>query len=288
MNIKKVAAVALSTIFIAGSLSAFDWPQNETEANSFFSYFGQLRGGQIGSSLVFNDTSAIKAADAGTVSIILSDHNNETGWFESPLGNAVILTHENGLQTVYGNLEQEGLITGSNQDIPTGTVIGQSGNSGWQEGVSCMEFKVIDTKNKTTVNPRLLMPRIGKELELIIGDLSFEDKEGKIHHLVNERNFTAGTYLLYHTRQNVAMPYKTNVSINGTTIENILYDKLESHNGTLCAVGNSNYDVTKIYPDSKRHLLAVVRLTKGHSTLSVTLSDILGATRSITYNIDVN
>ena len=288
MNIKKIAAVTAFSILAVGCLIAFDWPQNETEANSFFSYFGQLRGEQLGTSLIFNEPSDIKSTDKGTIAIILSEHNNETGWFESPLGNAVIVAHNNGLQTVYGNLEEEGLISGIEQDISTGTRIGQSGNSGCQEGQSCMEFKVIYTKNKTVINPRLLMPRIGKELQLPIGELSLEDKDGKVHYLLNERNFASGTYSLYHTRQEIAMPYKTNVSINGTTVENILYDKLESHNGKLCAVGNSNYDVKKIYPDAKRHLLAVVRLTKGHSTLSVTLYDILGATTSITYNIDVN
>ncbi len=288
MKAKRFTTKAVLSLLILGCLSAFDWPQKETEANSFFSYFGQLRGGQIGSSLIFNESSDIKATEAGTIAIILSEHSSETGWFESPLGNAVIIAHDKGLQTVYGNLEKEGLISGNEQDIQTGTVLGQSGNSGWQEGQSCMEFKVIDTKNKTVINPRLLMPRIGKELQLTIGDLSLDDKEGKTHYFVNERNFASGTYFLYRTRQEIAMPYKTNVSMNGTTIENISYDKLEAYNGKLCAVGNSNYDVTKIYPDSKRQLLAVIHLTKGHSTLSVTLSDILGASRSITYNFDVN
>ncbi|MCR5762285.1 MAG: peptidoglycan DD-metalloendopeptidase family protein [Treponema sp.] len=288
MNKKKTITLTVFSIFLAGIISAFDWPQNETEANSFFSYFGQMRGGRIGSSLIFNENSAIKATDTGKIAIIITEHNNDFGWFESTLGNSIIITHDNGLQTVYGNLEAENLNDGKEQTITSGTNIGQSGNSGWQEGQSCMEFKVIDLKNKAAINPRLLMPRIGKELQLTIEDLSLEDKDGKIHYLVNERSFVSGTYSLYRTRQEIAMPYKTNVSINGTTVENISYDKLEAHNGKLCAIGNKNYPVNKIYPDSKRQLLAVIHLTKGHSTLSVTLSDILGATRSITYNIDIN
>lgn len=288
MIIKKLASVTISAIIIAGGLFAFDWPQNETEANSFFSYFGQLRGGRIGSSLIFKDNSEIKAAEEGTVAIVITEHNNDFGWFESPLGNAVIVAHANGLQTVYGNLDDEALPTGIDQNIKAGTYLGQSGNSGWQEGQSCLEFKVLDTKNKAVINPRLLMPRIGKELPLAIGDLSLDDRDGKTHYLSNERNFTSGTYYLYHTRQDVAMPYKTNVSINGATVENISYDKLEAHGGNLCAVGNDNYNIKRVYPDTKRHLLAVVRLTKGHGTLSVTLTDILGATKSITYNLEIN
>ena len=288
MGIKKIAAISASFILAAGCLCAFDWPQNETEADSFFSYFGQLRGGRIGSSLIFKDNSDIKSSDKGTLAIVITEHSSDLGWFESPLGNAVIVSHKNGLQTVYGNLDGDSLTESSDMEVSSGTYLGQSGNSGWQEGQSCLEFKVLDTKNKTAINPRLLMPRIGKELPFVIGELSLDDKSGKTHYLVNEKNFTAGTYLLYRTRQDVAIPYKTNVSINGATVENISYDKLEAHNGRLCAVGNDHYDVNKIYPDSKRQLIAVLRLTKGHGTLSVTLSDLLGTTRTVTYNLEIN
>ena len=44
---------------LAGSLAAFsfDWPQKEIASNSFHSYFGQLRGGTLGNSIVFKESS---------------------------------------------------------------------------------------------------------------------------------------------------------------------------------------------------------------------------------------
>ena len=98
-----VSALCVST----AACFAFDWPQLETASDSFYSYFGQLRGGTIETSLIFKDSSDVKAADNGTIIATISEHNNDYGWFESTLGNAVIISHDNQLMTVYANLDSE-------------------------------------------------------------------------------------------------------------------------------------------------------------------------------------
>ena len=51
--------------------------------------------------------------------------------------------------TVYGNIDAESLPENLSEtkEITTGTPLGISGNSAWQQGHSSLEFQVIDTKN---------------------------------------------------------------------------------------------------------------------------------------------
>lgn len=293
MKGRQTALTALVSLFLLGigpvQVKAFDWPQKETSADSFFSYFGQRRGGTIASALVFMDNAEVRAADAGTVIAVISEHENDFGWFESPLGNAVIVSHKNEMATVYANLEG-GTIPDTVMNagsVAAGAVLGTSGNSGWQEGQSCLEFHVLDTKNESTINPRILMPRIGKELPLVIGDISLADKNGTIHQLASERVLNAGNYSLYRKRQPVATPYRTVVSVNGASVETISYDMLKEIDGRLCATGNTGYAVEELYPDESRQLLAQLILTRGRNTVTIAIADILGETKTISYVLDV-
>jgi hypothetical protein len=286
---KTICALALVSLATNVSLFAFDWPQNETASDSFYSYFGQLRGGTIETSLIFKDSSDVKAADNGTIVATLTEHGDDFGWFESTLGNTVIIAHDNQLMTIYANLDEDTVPPTLTKvsEVKTGTFLGTSGNSGWQEGRSCLEFQVVDTKNNASINPRILMPRIGEELPLVIGDLSLTDRNGETSYLTVQHEFASGQYSLYRTRQSVAVPYRTTVSINGALVETISYDMLKEDNGTLCAYGNKYYPKELLYPDNKRQLLAQVQLTKGRNTVAVSISDILGYKETLSYKLDV-
>ena len=76
-------------------------------SDTFYSYFGQLRGGIISTSLVFADASDIKAADNGYVVAVINEYDDDSVFFPSTLGNAVILAHDDDLITVYGNIDKE-------------------------------------------------------------------------------------------------------------------------------------------------------------------------------------
>lgn len=287
-NFKKIVLLLIS-IVLCSALSAFNWPQNETAADSFFSYFGQLRGNTIASSLIFKDNSDVKVCDAGTVVIKIEEHDYDFGWFESTLGNAFIVAHPDNLVTVYANLDADTIPESAENllEVQEGTFLGISGNSGWQEGQSCLEFQAIDTRNGTAINPRILMPRVGEELPLETGELTITGRDGKILSLASVKSLPSGTWSLYHTRAETAVPYKTTVSINGAAVETISYDVLKEHEGRLCVQGNSFYSLSMLYPDEKRQLLSHLRLTTGKNLITVTLSDILGTRKSVSYSIDV-
>ncbi|MFA6856637.1 MAG: M23 family metallopeptidase, partial [Treponema sp.] len=121
-------------------LSAFNWPQEEIMPDSFYSYFGQLRGGTISTSLVFANTSDVKAADNGKVIAVINEYDDDSCFFPSSLGNAVIVAHNDSLLTVYGNIDGETLskVVYTSASVKNGTVFGSSGNSGWQQGRSSL------------------------------------------------------------------------------------------------------------------------------------------------------
>lgn len=87
--------------------------------------------------------SDVKAAAAGTVIF-----SGQKGGY----GNCVIVSHGNGLATLYGHLSQ--LISKVNDKVQVGQVIAKSGNTGRSTGPH-LHYEVH--KNNTPVNPRLFM-----------------------------------------------------------------------------------------------------------------------------------
>lgn len=269
------------------SVFAFDWPQNEILSDSFYSYFAQLRGGTIGTSLVFSESREVKAADDGRVLAVISEHD-EDELFESTLGNAVILEHNDDLLTVYANLDAKNLPElFEMRDIKKGTPFGTTGTSSWQEGDGCLEFQVLDTKNSTYVNPRILMPRVGKELPLTIRNVTAVSRKGASYDLGTVKSMPSGVYMLYRERQEIAMPYKTTVYVNGAVAESLSYDTLAEKDGKITVSGKKNYDVASVYPDDERQFLGEITLPKGKAQVMVIVSDILGKERQIVYTTDV-
>jgi len=269
---------------------AFDWPQDAVLSDSFYSYFGQLRGNGISSSLIFSDSSTVKASEDGKIVTVITEHNDDMGWFESPLGNAVIIAHDDNLMTVYGNLDGESLKEDIFElsDVKTGTEFGVSGNSGWQSGTSCLEFQVIDLLQNSSVNPRVLMPHEGHEKELSIGSITAIGKNGTVYPIWNRMSLPAGHYFLYRSRHKTMLPYKISVSINGALMERISYDRLKQSGMRLCVIGNSPYPVEKVYPDSDKQLLSEINLSSGKNIVTITVNDILGAEKTAEYIIFVN
>lgn len=278
-------------IFIAFSISAFcfEWPQTETMSDSFYSYFGQLRGGTVANSLIFKENSEIKACDDGTIIAVISEHDDDFGWFESTLGNAVIISHNNNLATVYANLDGETVPEeiASSQKAYTGMNLGVSGNSGWQESQSCLEFQVFDAENSSSINPRILMPRNGDELPVECGEVTLVDRNGVSSVLKKSVSVQPGVYTIYHTRQKVAVPYRTSVLINGVVMETVSFDVLKEYNGKLCIHGNTYYPLSMLYPDEERQLLSQLHLTSGLNKISISIYDILGNVKTSNYSVEV-
>lgn len=283
---KRVTALLLAAAAALNTAYTFDWPQEQqVQSNSFFSYFGQLRGGTISSSLVFSDPSEIKAADSGQLSVIIKEYSDDTDFFPSALGNAVVISHADSLLTVYGNIDSKSLpadLDGT-KEIESGTNLGTSGNSAWQQEQSALEFQVIDTKNSTAINPRTLMPRVGKEQILYPSGIVLQNRSGKSYRISEQTTIPSGFYRIYQKRQQSAMPYKTYISVNGAPADRITYDILRQDGNRICVSGKRNYPKSTLYPTAELMLLGEVSFTPGKNTVQLTLADIQGKESTATY-----
>lgn len=277
----------LISIFTSIALFAFDWPQDNINNNSYKTYFGQYRGENISTSITFTEPSIIKASEDGDVLIVIEDEDNMSDFFPSTLGTCVILSHQDNLLSVYGNLEKTSITsTITNQDkVYSGDLIGESGNSAWQEKVSSLEFQIIDTKNTLAINPKVLMPRHENEQTLTISEITLENKNGESYDLLTHKTLSTGLYKIYQKRNPVVTPYKSTIFVNGIIVDQINYDIIVQENNKNCLLGKKKYTKNDIYPDENRELLGEAMFTAGRTTLSLVVTDITNKSKQATYNI---
>lgn len=274
-------------VFICNFIFAFDWPQSDVKQDSYSSYFGQRRGGLISTSLCFSEPGEIKAAENGFILAIISERNEDSDFFPSTLGSAVILSHDDNLLSVYGNIDIEtiSLRDENEKTIDAGAIIGQTGNSGWQSDKSHLEFQIIDTKNQSAINPMVLMPRSENDIPLILTGIVVENKNHEIYDINTYKTFSSGLYRIYQKRNSVANPYKTNVYINGVVVDQLSYDTIIQENNKICILGKKKYTSKDIYPNETLQLLGETMFTPGRATLGLSEQDILGTPKQLNYNI---
>ena len=277
----------ISTLLILTSLSAFsfDWPQAEVTKNSFTSYFGQNRGGTLSTSIIFSEPEEVKAAENGYITAILTENSDDSEFFPSTLGTAVILAHNDELISVYGNLDEETLTIKNEKELDAGAIIASSGSSGYQENNSNLEFKIIDAKNKSAINPNVLMPRAEEELPLSLSGIIIVNKNNDYYDINTYKTYSSGLYKIYFKRNPIAAPYKTTVSINGVLVDQLSYDMITQENNKLCIIGKKKYTASDVFPNNDLQLLGEAMFTPGRATLGLTISDMLGNVKQLNYNI---
>ncbi len=285
-TIKKTILTSFAALFAIQAFS-YSWPQDEVSQESYNSYFGQNRGNIISTSIVFSEPEEVKAAETGYVITILTENNDDSDFFPSTLGTAVILSHEDNLISVYGNLEASSLTlyNTDEKEIEAGATIGQSGTSGFQEGKSNLEFQVIDIKNKSAINPKVLMPRSETELPLLLNGIMLENKNNNFYDINISKTFNSGLYKVYFRRNSVAVPYRTSVSINGVIVDQISYDMITQENNKLCIIGKKKYTSSDVFPNEDLQLIGEAMFTPGRATLGLSLTDALGNIKQLNYNI---
>lgn len=285
----KRKSIYLLPFFLIFSLFAFEWPQDNISTESYSSYFGQERGGLISCSLVFSEPSQIKAAEHGTILAIITENSDDSDFFPSALGTAVILSHEDNLQSVYANFDMQSLTLNDENEtfVDSGAVLGETGTSSWQANKGHLEFQIIDTKNESAINPKVLMPRSEKELPLFLSGIYIENKNHVFYDINNYKTFQSGLYRIYQKKNHIAVPYKTSISINGVIVDQIHYDTIIQENNKICVSGKKKYTSKDVYTADGLHLLGEAMFTPGKITLGLSEEDILGNSKQSVYNINV-
>ncbi len=113
-------------------------------------------------------------------------------------------------------------------------------------------------------------------------------REGKIFDARKAPKVPTGTFRIFKDRQESVVPFRTNIKVNGASIEDITTDILYPEKGRLCIKGNSFYPSDEFYPDEKKQLLGIVQITKGRNEIVITQSDIIGNSKAETYIVEAN
>lgn len=269
----------------------FDWPLSSVDKDSFKSYFGQLRGNKISTSLVFNTPSEVKASDDGRILLIMTNSDSdETDFFPSTLGNSIIISHNDNLLSVYGNLEKNSIAFNDESEtfVEKGSIIAKTGNSAWKTEQSTLEFQIIDTKNSSAINPKILMTRLESENNYRLSDISLVNKNGDEFSINTKKTYTSGIYKIYQKKNEIITPSQTSVLFNGIIVDVISYDTINQENKRIYVNGSKKkYVSEEIYPTQDRFLLGEIMLTPGKITLGITTTDAFGKLSVLNYNINV-
>ena len=199
-----IIALSLMVAF-SNTLFGVEWPQEDFNNDAFNSYFGQNVSGRISTSLVFSDPAEVKAINDGKILIVMSDVSDDSEFFPSTLGNSVIVCHDDDLISVYANLDGESVQENvdSKSSLKEGDIIAQTGNSGWQETRSNLEFQIIDLQKSAAINPKILLPRAENEIEFTMTGIMIQNKDGKLFDIRENKIYPSGLYKVFlpHTKQ---------------------------------------------------------------------------------------
>lgn len=268
--------------FLISVLSAFEWPVLEINKNSFQSYFGQKRGTQISSSIIFSDSQETVAVEKGRTIVVFED---EDCFFPSTLGASVIICHEDNLASVYANLDKNSVLE---KDVYIqGESIGTVGNTGWQENRNTLEFQILDFKNKASINPMVLMPRNYEEPPVTISGIKLRNKSGTMYDISEIKYLAAGTYKVYSKKNDITVPFKTNILINGIVEDAVSFDSIVHENNKILISGKRKYPSEEVYPGNNMILLGEVTLTPGKCAMVISISNLKEVVKNNTYNISI-
>lgn len=184
---KRLFFFALVAALFFTELSALDWP---ADTQNFLRLFGQCIGEYtFEQGLAFENTSTVRAADDGILLIAL-DKKYGTGAFPSTLGNALVFLHDDGLQTVYGNLDDT-VVFRNRTTTESNAVIGRTGNSGWGNPNDLI-FQVSDNQKKVYINPLLLLPSVNDKIAPQIQNIILINEQNAVFQMNGQKKYSAG------------------------------------------------------------------------------------------------
>lgn len=285
----KKTTVSVLSILLASSLFAFEFPFDEVKQDSFASNFGQFRGDTASTSLVFTNEGSVRALDEGKIIMYITEDDDDP-LFNSTLGSVIFIDHDDGIMSVYGNLDGESLEKNarSQYGFAKSQIIAETGKGGWQAKKSTLELQTLDISKGIAINPRTLLPRVEKEKKVVNNEITLMNKDGRTFSFATVRTFQAGTYKVYEKYDSKNVTYKTRTGINGDVQETVSYDTIFGEKGQIYLYSTGNkYPGTTVYPDSSLHLIGEVILKPGKSILLVEQENLQGDVTTTNYNITI-
>ena len=270
-------------------LSALEWP---TDTQNFLRLFGQRIGAcTFEQGLTFENAETVRAADNGTLLIMLNAQHR-AGAFPSTLGNALVLMHDDGLQTVYGNLDDTSLFH-NRTTAEAGTAIGKTGNSGWGTSNQLL-FQVSDNQKKVFINPLLLLPTVDDQIPPYIKNITLINEQTAAIHITEQKSIRQGSYELYADISDTTAqggrsfnPFRITILVNGTNLRTIAFETITQKDGAF-SLGNTALTDTLLYRKKDTLYLGKIVFNRGKSDILITARDIIGNEKSERFSLQVD
>lgn len=286
---KRFFLFAVSAVIFFTELPALEWP---TDTQDFLRLFGQRIGkNTFEQGLAFEEVTTVRAADDGILLIAL-DKKYGTGAFPSTLGNALVFLHDDGLQTVYGNLDDTTVFR-TRVAIESTAVIGRTGNSGWGKPNDLI-FQVSDNQKKVYINPLLLLPSVNDKIAPQIQDIILINEQNTVFQVSGQKNVRQGSYGLYANISDTMVsgghnfsPFRITIFVNGTNIRTIPFETIMQKDGGSY-LGNTAFTDALLYRRKDGLYLGKIILNRGKSDILITARDITGNEKSERFTIQVD
>lgn len=285
----RVFGVFLILVSVAGVVpaAAFEWPVADPRPVRIF---GQRAFGVAERGIVLEKAETVRASGYGEILIALGENKNMTG-FPGTLGNAVILAHDDGLVTVYGNLDSIDRVAGRT-DADAGTILGNAGSSAWGKPESVI-FQVGDREKRTTLNPLLVLPALPDKKGPAIRDVIAVAANGTIHTLGGLKSMRQGKYRVYADILDSIdkipydfAPFRVTIQVNGKEYSSIPFELMSEKNGELF-LSDPQFTWKKLYSDPTRIYLGELSLTRGRADISIIARDIAGNERNVLFGLQI-
>jgi hypothetical protein len=285
---KKSRALAIAfAVFIASGLSALEWPVAEIKVKSFF---GQRDEARISGGIALADADVVRASGNGKRVISIARNGNMNG-FPSTLGNAVIIAHDDGLLSVYGNLDSTDRVS-THETLETGAILGSAAASGWARQGELI-FQVIDKERKTMLNPMLVLPALPDSRGPVIKNVIAMSGSGQIAALGAAKFVRQGQYRLYADiadtvdgSQAPLAPFRVSVLVNGSEAASIPFEVLRAEKGKVY-LDSPAYTTATLYGDPERMFLGEITLNRGRADISVIARDTAGNERNVLFSLQI-
>lgn len=278
----------LLMLAFSAPLAAFEWP---VPGIGVLRLFGQKAGVRIERGIVLRRADVIRAAGNGKILMTL-EQTGDMGDFPSALGNAVIVAHDDGLATVYGNLGSLDRLM-DRKEVETGSIISEKGESGWSPPGG-FSFQVFDQIKKTSLNPLLVLPALPDKRAPVIKGVVAVSQSDQSHVLGTSKYARQGKYRFYADIADSVdgspaelAPFRVSVLVNGRESSSLSFELVRSENGRNY-LGTRDFTADRLYGDGGRMYIGEVALPRGKSDIDVIARDAAGNERTAQFSIQVD
>lgn len=264
---------------------AFEWPVTPVDPSLLF---GQRDGGVMSRGLAFSGAESVRAAGNGKVLITLEENRN-LSLFPGTLGNALVLIHDEGLATVYGNLASPDRLDPQGT-IENQAILGPAGDGAWGAGKE-IRFEVLDLANKTLLNPLMLLPAIKDTKGPKLRNAVAVSASGQAFILGTTKYIKQGQYRLYadvsDTLENGQVdfsPFRITVLVNGKEQLAMPFEIMKSESGAVF-LSRPEFTFARVYEDPERIFLGSISFVRGKTDISFLARDFAGNERSAQFTL---